>query len=179
MRYEISEDEAKKARSPHELFLINLIFNHVFLLIAALMATSLSEIVVIVPILSAGIVAYTLWRAKRSLERDPWFVICHWQIAARRSRFFAIIWVIAGAVILGLWLISGGDLKPGHYAVGGLFGLPVMATMLVLILMESEAMQQASDGTLPQSVADRFPRHEWSASETQGPGTEPASESAS
>ncbi|SCZ49055.1 hypothetical protein [Thiohalomonas denitrificans] len=160
MHQEISRSDIVRARSPHELFLINLIFNHVFLLIAALMATSLRGTVLIVPIVSAAILGYTIWRARRSQDRDPWFVVCHWQIAAKRSVFFAVMWVVAGAVILGLLAISGGDLKPGHYAVGGVFGVPVMGTMLVLIIMESEAMQQASNGTLPKWALERYPRQE-------------------
>ncbi|WP_303904540.1 hypothetical protein [Thiohalomonas denitrificans] len=175
MRYEVSKSDTVRARSPHELFLVNLVFNHIFLLIAALMATSLRGTVLIVPIVSAAILGYTLWRAKRSQIRDPWFVVCHWQIAAKRSLFFAAMWVIAGAIILGLLAISGGDLKPGHYAVGGVFGVPVMGTMLVLILMESEAMQHASNGTLPKWALERYPHQETNL-ESADPAPRPTSQ---
>lgn len=167
----ITEQHAAMARSPHELFLINLVFNHVFLLIATLMATSLQGAVLVVPILSAGILVFTIWRAKRSLGRDPELVACHWQIAAKRSRLFAAIWASAGALVLMVLMISGGDLKPTHYALGGLFGLPVMGTMLLLIIMESEAMQQASNGTVPEWALERCPHQQEDALELRPPDT--------
>ncbi len=155
---EISAQDADRAKHAHELFLINLIFNHVFLLIAALTATSLQESVVAVPIISAGVLGYTFWRARRQPGRDPWFVRCHWHIAARRSLLFAAMWLTWGMVILALLAISGGDLKPQHYAVGGVAGIPTMGFMLVLILMESEAMQQARHRTLPKWALARCRR---------------------
>lgn len=155
MHFDVSEEEIVRAKHPHELFLINLIFNHVFLLIAALMATSLQETLFTVPVLSVTILGYTFWRARRSVTRDSRFVTCHWQIAAKRSRLFAALWLAAGVVILGLLAVTGGDLKPAHYAVAGIFGLPTMGSMLVLILMESEAMQQASQRKVPQWAVER------------------------
>lgn len=156
MQQAISHKETMQAKHPHELFLINLIFNHVFLFIAAVSAPSLTFLVLIVPTLSVGILAYTFWRARRAHEVDPWFVRCHWQVAARRSLVFVYMWLAVIAVVLAVLAVSGGQMGPQQYAFGGVIGLPLMGTMLVLILMESEAMQQAREGTLPRWAADRF-----------------------
>ena len=43
MRYDVSEQELTDARHPHEWFLINLIFNHILLFVAAISASSISS----------------------------------------------------------------------------------------------------------------------------------------
>ena len=85
----ISETEIKQARHPHELFLINLITNHILVFVALLgMASHNPEPLILVPIISVSILGYTIWRARKSVQRDSWFVMCHWQLAAKRSRLF-------------------------------------------------------------------------------------------
>ena len=157
MTYEISEDESIRAKHPHEVFLINLIFNHILLFVAFLSASSLQFLVAIVPVISVILLAYTMLRARRSLSVDPWFVKCHWQVAAKRSRAFIIMLGIMAAVMVVIWMVSGGHPRPQHYAIGGAAVLPTMLTILVLIIMESEAMHQARHGILPNWVVERFP----------------------
>ncbi len=146
----ITGEDVTKAKLPHELFLINLIFNHVFLFIVTISAASLQFLVLIVPLLSVAIVGYTVWGAKRSRRNAPWFVRCHWQVAARRSLLFVAMWLVLALLGAGVFLLSGGELKPPHYAIGGITFLPIMGTMLVLILLESEAMHQAHNRALPR-----------------------------
>ncbi len=166
MEYEITEDDANRAKYPHELFLINLIFNHVLLFIATLMATSLQFLVFIVPAVSTAIITYTLWRARRSQVIDSWFISCHWQVAAKRSRIFAAMWGLVVVAVLLILALSGGDPKPQHYAIGGLAFLPGMVTVLALVIMESEAMQQARNGVLPKWMVERRPHPEAALAES-------------
>ncbi|MCW8955667.1 MAG: hypothetical protein OQL09_02195, partial [Gammaproteobacteria bacterium] len=56
-----------------------------------------------------------------------------------------------------LWLVSGGNLRPQHWALGGAAFLPTMVTVLALIIMESEALHHAKLGLLPDWVLQRFP----------------------
>ncbi len=157
MTYDIDEATAHAAKHPHEIFLINLIFNHILLFVAFISASSLQHWVILVPVISFAILGYTLWRARRSLRVDPWFVKCHWQIAARRSMIFILMLGIMAAAIVVILLVSGGDPKPQHYAIGGAAVLPTMVTVLALIIMESESLHQAKSGILPRWVEERFP----------------------
>ncbi|WP_303908314.1 hypothetical protein [Thiohalomonas denitrificans] len=157
MRYEVSDEDIVKAKHPHEVFLINLIFNHILLFVAFLSASSLQEFLFVVPIVSAAILIYMLWRARKSRFTDPWYVKCHWQLAARRSHLFIIMLGVMALVILGVWIASGGNPGPQHYAIGAVGMFPTMVTVLALIIMESEAVAQAGSGVIPKWLEERYP----------------------
>ncbi len=156
-RYAVSEDVAKAAKWPHELFLINLIFNHVLLFVAFLSASSLQQLLFIVPVLSFVILGYSLWRARKSLQNDPWFVKCHWQLAARRSRIFIIMLGVMVVVMVGIYLVSGGNMRPQHWAFFGVGIMPTLVTVLALIVMESDALHLARYGQMPDWLVARYP----------------------
>lgn len=159
MKFDISSQDAKRAAHPHELLLVNLILNHVFFFVSTLgLSRPYPLLPLIVPLISVSILAYIFWRAKRAQTRDPWFVSAHWQVCARRSRIFLAM--LAGACLLLLlgWL-GYFYLHMAKVLVLALFsvaGLPVMITMLVLVVLESEALHQARNGSLPQWAARRF-----------------------
>lgn len=161
MKFKVSEQEMKAARHPHELFLINLITNHILLFVGLLgMATSYPWLLAIVPVISVLVLGYLLLRARKSLSDDPWYAMCHWQVCARRSRLFLVMLGVMFAVIGLLLLVTGGDMKPQHYALGGVGILPTMLTVLVLIVMESDAVHQAKSGIVPRWALERFPNPE-------------------
>jgi hypothetical protein len=152
---EVSDEEAKHAQMAHEVFLFNLIFNHVFLFIATVSAPSLQVLTLIVPTLSLLLMGFTIWYARRAATRESAYVSCHWRLAARRTFVFGGMWLVCGAGILLLLLVAGGHLRPHHYAFGALMFFPIMGTMLTLIILESEALQHARHRTLPQKAAER------------------------
>ena len=161
MKFQISAEESHKAKIPHEIFLTNLIGNHILWFIAALgMAKTYWQPVALVPAVSILLLLYTLWRARRSRSIDSWYVMCHWQIAAKRSRVFIYMLLIALSVSFLGWLgyAYGGMMKEAVFAiVGGVGILPVMVTVLVLIIMESDIMHQAALHKLPKRVVEAYP----------------------
>ncbi|HEY0635274.1 MAG TPA: hypothetical protein VGE00_07830 [Gammaproteobacteria bacterium] len=64
MQFSVSEAEVRKAKLPHDLFLINLIFNHIFMFAAFLTASSLWKWVILVPVFSFAILTFTIIRAR-------------------------------------------------------------------------------------------------------------------
>ena len=158
MQFNIPEKDKKLARHPHELFLVNLITNHILLFVGLLgMAGNYPLLMLVTPSISMTILVYILYRARRALIQDPWFVKCHWQIGARRSRLFIAMLAIMGLVISTVLVISGGEPKPQHYAFAGVGVLPTMFTVLALIVMESDAMHQARLGKVPDYLVKAFP----------------------
>lgn len=161
MKFQITEKDCRKAQVPHEIFLTNLIGNHILMFIAALgLAGSFWQPLAMVPLISICLLAYTLWRARKSRQTDTWFVMCHWQIAAKRSRIFIYLLLLLLAVSLLGWMGYNylGMMKVAVYAiVGGVGFLPTMVTILVLILMESDTMHQARQGKLPDNMLERYP----------------------
>lgn len=161
MKFEIPEDEWKKARVPHEIFLTNMVGNHILVFIAALgVVGSFWQPLAMVPVISLCVLFFTLWRAKKAKVNEPWFVMCHWQIAAQRSRIFIYMLMLMSTVATLGWIgyTYLGMMEVAVYAiVGGLGFLPTMVTVLILILMESDAMHQARQCKIPDGVVERYP----------------------
>lgn len=159
MKFDISPEDIKKARVPHEVFLTNLIFNHVLVFVAIMSASSLTHFIVVIPVLSVISLVYLFWGAQRAKTRASWYVNAHWQIAARRSRFFLIMLTIVGSLLSIIYMVSGGDMRPQHWAFGGATFLPVMVSVLGLIIFESESLHQAKNAMLPDWVSKRYPEN--------------------
>ncbi|NOX09613.1 MAG: hypothetical protein GXP22_09050 [Gammaproteobacteria bacterium] len=161
MHYIIPESESRQARLPHELFLINLVTNHILLFVGLLgMFKGYPLLALVTPAISFLVLGYLLFRAKKERQNPSWFVMCHWQLCARRSRFFVGMILAVLLVVILLVLSAGGDialLRPGHYAIGGIAFLPGMFSILVLIVMESDGMHQAKTGRLPVSLLAIYP----------------------
>lgn len=161
MRFDIDQQQIKRANIPHELFLVNLIGNHILLFVVmGGLAGSFPWAMALIPIISFGILGYTLWRARRAIKRDDWYVMCHWQMCAKRSRIFLIMLAILLSVVLLGWVgyTFGGMMKEAVWAlVIGIGILPVMATILVLVIIESDALYHANQAKLPKWVVEQFP----------------------
>lgn len=161
MRFEIGQEEIKKANVPHEIFLTNLVGNHILVAIGVVgMAGTFPWIMAIVPIISFSLLGYTMWRARRSIRRDPWYVMCHWQICARRSSILILMLTLLLIIVTLGWVAYtyAGMMKEAVWAlIGGVGILPIMVTVLILILMESEALYHANQAKLPDWVVERFP----------------------
>lgn len=161
MRFEVSSKEINKANVPHEIFLTNLIGNHILMTAGAGgMAGTFPWIMSIIPITSFCLLGYIMWRSRRAIGRDPWYVMCHWQVCARRSAILILMLCLL-LVIAGLGWVAytyAGMMKEAVWAlIGGGGILPIMVTVLVLILMESEALYHANQAKLPKWVVERFP----------------------
>ncbi len=161
MRYDVSPEEIKQANLPHEIFLTNLIGNHILMAVAVGgIAGSFPWVMALIPATSFLLLGFTLWRARRSRTRDTWYVMCHWQVCARRSRLFILMLTAALGVALAGWAahVYGGMMKEAVIAmVVGASVLPIMVTVLVLIIIESDALYHANQAKLPDWVVGRFP----------------------
>lgn len=161
MIVEVDEVEGKKAKIAHEIFLTNLIGNHILWFVATLgVVKTYWQPLALVPVVSIAMLSYTLWRAKKSKEVDPWFVMCHWQIAAKRSRIFILMLTLLGIISALGWVgyTYLGMMEVAVYAmIGGMGVLPVMVTVLVLIIMESDALHTAGQHKLPNRMLELYP----------------------
>jgi len=163
-QFEITAEDSRKARVPHDILLINLIFNHILVFVACLTTTVLVDYIAIVPIISALLLISIFIAAQRAKAgarsgKTNWYVSGHWQLCAKRSLIFLTMLLILSGIFLTLYWISNGHFRPQHWALGGAAALPVMATVLALIVMESEALNQAKEGILPNWVKQKFPQN--------------------
>jgi len=164
MKFELTDEVAHKAKIPHEILLTNLIGNHILWFVASLgLAGSFWQPIALVPVFSFMMLSYILWRAKRSKQKDDWYVMCHWQICAARSRLFIYMLLLGLVVVLLGWVgyTYFGMMKVAVLAISGGVGiLPVMVTVLILILMESDALHQAALHNLSDRTVEKYPAPE-------------------
>lgn len=161
-QFNISPEERKRAKWPHEIFLINLIFNHIFVFCATVAVFgSFPFMPALVPIISFSIIGYIFIKAKQVDAGDEsWFVKTHWQIAAKRNRFFMLLLMVTCIVAGGgFWLskLLGWAKVPTIAMIGGVGLLPFMVALLVLIVLGNESVVIARDGKLPKRFAEQNP----------------------
>jgi len=161
-QFSITPEEGRRARWPHEIFLINLIFNHIFMFCATVAVFGTFPLLTaLVPAISFSIIGYILIRARQvAAGGESWFVKAHWQIAARRNRFFMLLLAVTCMVSGGgLWLsgILGWAKIPTIALIAGGGLLPFMVALLVLIVLGNESVYMARDGRLPERFAEQNP----------------------
>ena len=157
-----SAPEIKAARWPHEILLINLVFNHVFVFVVTLsMIKSSPMLVGLTPSISFAIIAYILIKQKNIEASDAsFFLKGHWKIAAARNRWFLYLLIftctIAGG---GYYLFTAlGLSKITLWAlVIGVGLLPFMIALFTLVTLGSDSMNIARDGRLPNNFLAKNP----------------------
>lgn len=151
-------EEITRAKWPHEIFLINLVFNHILVFAATFgVFSTFPQMVLVVPITSFAITGYIFLNAKRiAASNETLFVKAHWAVANKRNKHF--MWLLAvSCVIIGssLWLakIMGWSKIATYALLGGVGMLPFMASLLVLIVLGNDSMYQARHCKFPKGFA--------------------------
>lgn len=157
---EVMQQEISAAKVPHDIFLSNLIMNHIlFFTGIATFGKSYIHFLVLVPIFSFIALAYTFYRSAKVKREDSELVYIHWQVARRWSKLFAIVLSLLVTVSVLGWLANQhlGLMKEAVYGLIGGFGiLPTLITVLVLIVIESDSLHHARMGTLPNWAVKKF-----------------------
>jgi hypothetical protein len=156
----IPHSEIVRAKWPHEIFLINLVFNHILVFAATFgVFSTFPLMVLIVPITSFTITAYIDFKGRQIARSDEtWFVRSHWAMATKRNRNFMRLLVITCSIIGGgLWLskVMGWSKITMLAVLGGAGMLPFMVAMLVLIVLGNESMYQARHSKLPRGYSEQ------------------------
>ena len=160
--FTVSPEETVRAKWPHEIFLINLVFNHILVFASTFgVFGTFPLMVLIVPITSLAITAYIIIKAKQvAKSSETWFVKTHWIIAEKRNYKFLMLLTITCTVIGGGLSFSKamGWSKVATIAViGGGGMLPFMVSLLILIVLGNDSMYQARHGKLPKRFVEDNP----------------------
>lgn len=158
----VSPEESKEAKWPHEIFLINLVFNHILVFASTFgVFSTFPLMVLIVPITSFAITFYLYFRAKQiAVGNHSWFIKSHWKIADKRNRHFMWLLSITCVIVGGGFMLSKalGWSKIATIALlGGVGLLPFMVSLLVLIVLGNDSMYQARHGKLPKRFVEENP----------------------
>jgi hypothetical protein len=172
MFFSIDAITRRRAKSAHELAIVNLLLINLFVMIALLAGSfaqpgsALSDYKlagVLVPLaISLAIIGFSFAKASRASAADSWFVTAHWRLATGRYKILLIAYAV-GAGLIGL----GGLLsqsQPDPRMAGMMFIAlqrvaiaPILICVMVLIMLESGSLYQARRGEVPGGVIERFP----------------------
>lgn len=151
-------DEITRAKWPHEIFLINLVFNHILVFAATFgVFSTFPLMVLVVPLASFAITGYIAFRARQIAHGgETAFVKAHWAVACKRNRHFMWLLLVTCAVVGGGLLLSRmmGWSKIATIALlGGVGLLPFMVSLLILIVLGNDSMYQARHRKMPKGSA--------------------------
>lgn len=155
-----TENERKKAKLPHDIFLTNLIVNHILLFAAlASMGSKYMQFLVVIPVLSVIAQGTVFYRSKNIARAESEFVYIHWQIALRWSKYLLLVLALLITATAIAWFGHHylGFMREMSYALAAGLGLfPTMVSVLVLTVIESDSLNHARMGTLPKWARRRF-----------------------
>lgn len=148
-------DEIRRAKWPHEIFLINLVFNHILVFASTFgVYSTFPLMVLIVPITSVSIVAYIFFTARQvAAGNETPLVKAHWAVADRRNKvFFALLSSICllGGAAYWIGILAGWSKIAVIAILGGVGILPFMVSILVLVVLGNASMYQARHNQLPK-----------------------------
>lgn len=166
MHYDIAAGIGRKARTPHELLMVNLAAFHLLLAPAAIaLGVKFPQIgawwLMLTPIFSGIVIAYIYLRGRRAEHSDPWFVMAHWKLAWRRCRLLLIGYAVSAVMIGGGALIavtSTTAMREIVLTIAIRLGvMPTVVIVLVLFVLANMALEQANKGEVPDGVVARYP----------------------
>ncbi len=156
----VNAKELRLAQLPHQLFLFNTIGNHVLLTVITIsVAISYPLLTLLIPVISISIIAYTFIKGASMSRHESLLVRAHWGIVMRRTRIFLIGYITLSTAATLAWLLYtyAGAMKELMFAlVGGLGLLPMMVLILGLTIIESETLNYAGQGFVPDWAKRRF-----------------------
>jgi len=159
-----NQKELRLAQLPHQLFLFNSIGNHVLLTVITIsVAISNPWLTLLIPFISISIIAFTFIRGKTFVRHSSFLVRAHWGIVLRRTRILLIGYIILISASILAWVLYSyaGAMKELMFAlVGGLGLLPMMVLILALTIIESESLNNAGNGFVPEWARMRFESEE-------------------
>ncbi|NWF38543.1 hypothetical protein F3F96_05305 [Mariprofundus sp. NF] len=158
MNFEISEEEKRRARVPHNLFVLNiLLFN--LLLTPAAIVLDVGMYGFLIPLLcSLAVIAYIY---RRSRKQDDWFVEMHWRLSFRRCQFLMIGYVVTALLVAVAWLISlsANDAKMAEImftAISRVAVVPTLLAVMATVVLEAGGYHLINSGKVPDWLAVKF-----------------------
>lgn len=162
MLFKIDETTVKRAKFPHELFMVNLAGFHLLMAPAAIVL-NIGVWGFLVPLLlSLTVISFTWRRACRLVTTPDWFVAMHWRLAARRTRILLAAYAIGGLILgAGFMVAAGIDKKTTQDIMLTVFSriavVPVLLSVMVCFVLESGSIYQASRGEVADQLVASYP----------------------
>lgn len=159
MLFEIDDATRRRAKTPHELSMMNLVAFHL-LAAPVSIVLDIGLLGFLVPLaLSLSFIGFVWMRAHLGKARDPWFIAVHWRLSANRTKILMIGYLITASILGLAFLVTSGSSKGDimMVALSRVAAVPVLITVMVCFVLESSSIYQAGRGEVPDGLAKRFP----------------------
>lgn len=157
MKSEFDTALLKKAKSPHELSLLNLA---AFNLFAAPLGIVLDVglLGLLIPLLLSSSIILLIWYLAKKKQAAHWFIAAHWELARRRTKILLIGYSISIAIFSFAHFVLSNS-KMGDIMMVAFTRVAIVPTLLCVMIsfvMVSGGLFQASKGEVPDSIAKQF-----------------------
>lgn len=154
---DLDSDVKTKAKHPHNLFMVNLALFHL-MLTPATIALDIGMKGILLPLcLSLSVILYTYLRASNKSKHEHEFIHAHWRLAFRRYRWLMISYGMMAALLGVGWLLSLSADPSMAAIIQTIFIrisiMPVVIMVMISFFLESTAINQASNGEVPDDYA--------------------------
>jgi len=159
MMFEIDESTGKRAKTPHELSMLNLVAFHL-LAAPASIVLDIGLFGFLVPLgLSLSFIAFVWYQALRGKRADAWFVHMHWRLSANRTKILMVGYLITASILGFAFLVTAGNAKSDimMVALSRVAAVPVLITVMICFVLESGSIYQAGRGEVPDGLTGRYP----------------------
>lgn len=159
MLFEIDDATSKRAKTPHELSMMNLVAFHLIAAPASIVL-DIGLLGFLVPLaLSLSFITFVWIQAGRARHAAPWFVAVHWRLSANRTKILIIGYLITGSILAFAFFVTSGSSKSDimMVALSRVAAVPVLITVMVCFVLESSGIYQAGRGEVPDGLTRRFP----------------------
>ncbi len=162
MEQTVDERLRTRAKTPHEVFVVNLIGFHLLLTPAAIALGIGMGALLLPPLLSGAVIGFLAWRTRRAAVQAPWFVAAHWRLALRRGVLLLYGYGASGALVLLGWLLTLGIERPETQSImftvfTRIAVMPTFIMVLITFALSTSAIGQAGRGEVPDRIALKFP----------------------
>ncbi|MEW8606616.1 MAG: hypothetical protein AB2594_17945 [Candidatus Thiodiazotropha sp.] len=159
MIFDVDESIRKRAKTPHELSMVNLVACHLIAAPASIVL-DIGFMGFLIPLLlSLSVIAFIWYRSEVETSAEAWFVAAHWRLSANRTRILLVGYAIS-AVILGMAMLATSGSSKGEImmvAITRVAVVPTLITVMICFVLESGSIYQAGRGDVPESIVKRMP----------------------
>lgn len=158
MQIDVSDTIKKRARWPHDLFVLNILFFHL-LLTPATIVLGIGELGLLLPLgLSGMVIGYIFYRSRSEPE---WFVAAHWRLSFRRCKLLVAGYLGSAVIFFIGWLISQGSQGDMQHIMLIVFTriaiMPTLIMAMITVVLEASATGNVSRGEVPDVIVRDFP----------------------
>jgi len=154
----------RDAKTPHELFTINVIMVHLIfsLGLIKLLNISMATSIAVSILISLCIATYTYFRTKKAKQNDPYLVYLHWQLSLNRYKPLIIAYIFYFTVT-SLTLVISSDAPAsmdGSTILDSILILlgivPLFFTVLISVVVGSGSMFNAGRGEIDEKLIEKY-----------------------